>query len=126
MNDSLVAIPIAAYGKGPVTALVGASEGLLTGVRVRMNAQAGWARECLVARVAGVLFVVLPIGDGTGEWETVVVPGRIDARDKRRRLRWSLLGRRSQARHRRCGRKMVIVVHVVRRGWYAYGRSKGG
>lgn len=78
MNVSLVAIPITAYGKGPATALVGASEWLLTGVRARVNMQAGWAQEHLVARAAAVLFVVLPVGDGTGEWKTVVVPGRID------------------------------------------------
>jgi hypothetical protein len=112
MATALVALHVAAHAKGLPAAGVGAAEGLLAGVRVRVDAQAGRAREGLVAGAADVAVVVLLVGRrGAGRREVVVMlPGGSERRDHLRRgnacgaLRW--LERRRSA----------LVVHGRRGG----------
>jgi hypothetical protein len=62
MAASLVTLHIAAHGEGLSAAGVGAAEGLLACVGVRVDAQAGGSREGLVACAADVAVVVLLVG----------------------------------------------------------------
>lgn len=53
---------VATHGESLATASVGAAEGLLACVRVRVNSQRGRTRESLVACAADVAIVVLLVG----------------------------------------------------------------
>lgn len=82
-----MALHVAAHGEGLAAAGVGAAEGLLARVRVRVDAQRGRAREGLVAGAADVPLVRLLVGSRGGGREVVVVlPGRVDRGDERGRL----------------------------------------
>lgn len=84
MTTSLVALHVAAHAKGLAATDVRAAEGLLARVAVRVDAQAGGAREGLVAGAADIPVVVLLVGGGVGGREVVMVlPGRGDGRDDR-------------------------------------------
>lgn len=79
MATALMAFHVASHGECLTTASVSAPEGLLAGVRVRVNTQGRWARESLVASAADVPVMVLLVGSRGGWGEVVVVlPGRSD------------------------------------------------
>jgi hypothetical protein len=54
MTSPLVTLHVAAYTECLATTRLGALEGLLTSVRVAMDAQTAWAAESLVAGLADV------------------------------------------------------------------------
>lgn len=76
---ALVALHVASYAERLTAAGVGAAEWLLASVAVRVDAQAGWSGEGLVASPADIPVVVLLVGCRAGRREVVVVlPGRSD------------------------------------------------
>lgn len=76
MAPSLMALHITAHGEGLAAAGVGAAEGFLACVAVRVDAERGRARERFVAGAADVAVVVLGVRGVGGGWEVVVVlPG---------------------------------------------------
>lgn len=81
---TLMALHVTAHGESLATTSVGATEGLLTRMRVGVNAQGGRTRESLVACTADISVVVLLIWSRSA-WRKVVVmlPGGSDWRDER-------------------------------------------
>lgn len=104
--STLVTLHVAAHGEGLAAAGVGAAEGLLARVGVGVDAERRRAGEGLVAGAADIPVMVLLVRGGAGWREVVMVlPGRGDGGDERRRLgRGLVLLRLGLAlRHRRRG-----------------------
>lgn len=82
MAAPLMALHVTPHRERLPAASVGAPEGLLARVAVRMDAQTGGPRESLVASAADVPVMVLLVGSRVGRREIVVVlPGRSYGRD---------------------------------------------
>ena len=82
MTASLVTLHVAPHREGLSATSMGATEGLLTRVAMRVNAQTGGSRESLVAGAADIPVMVLLVGGGVRGREVVVVlPSRSHGRD---------------------------------------------
>lgn len=82
MTTPLMTLHVAAHRESLSAARMGATEGLLARVAVRVDAQAGGPRESLVAGTADVAVMVLLVRSRVGGREVVVVlPGRSNRRD---------------------------------------------
>lgn len=87
MAATFMALHIAADAKGFATAGMCASEGLLARMAVRMDAQAGWSRECLVTCPAHISVIVLRICCRRRLREVMMMlPGGIGGRNRRSRI----------------------------------------
>lgn len=103
---TLMTLHVAAHTEGLPTTSVGAAEGLLARVAVRVDAQAGRSREGLVAGAADIAIMVLLVGCGAGGREVVVVlPGRVHRGDNLLRCC------RCRERSGRSGRRRALVEH---------------
>lgn len=120
-----VTLHVTPYTEGLAASCVGATEGLLAGVAVRVDAEAGRTGEGLVAGATDVSVVVLLERSGGGRGEVVMMlPGVGDLRDhllSRRRLQRSGLRRRALVGTRRSG---SLVVYSGR-GRRVDGRREG-
>lgn len=101
MAAPLMALHVTPHRERLPAASVGAPEGLLARVAVRMDAQAGGPRESLVASAADVPVMVLLVGSRVGRREIMVMlPGRSHGRDH---LLVSCCGRGCCSWSGRCG-----------------------
>lgn len=82
MAAPLVTLHVAPHREGLSATSMGATEGLLACVAMRVDAKTGRPRESLVTGAANIPVMVLLVGGGVGRREVVVVlPGRSNRRD---------------------------------------------